>query len=327
MLKDSTWKIINAFERFIKLGDKSIISSYTKDELEFVMNECARFKSDPYYSAVERRYSELKEEEYLKKQFEFQILLEPEQKELFKLLVEASRNLTHQNRQKFTAIEYMGGSDIIHPGLLNGKIPAYLGDLNVLASENLISKGSGSQGTPNFDVTPKGFKYYEQLKEHEGQPVQRLESTMKSYLSSDVFQQKYPSAYQRWFDAEEMLWASDSEKQLTTIGHNCREAMQEFATALVQLHKPDEVDKDITKTVRRIMAVLKKQAAKLGEAEKELLESLLNFWRAVNDIVQRQEHGGQKENEPLVWEDGRRVVFQTAIVMYELDSSLSIKRN
>ena len=325
MLKDKTWEIIKAFQRFIKTGDKGLISSYTKDELEFVLNECARFKSDPYYSAVERRYNELKEEEYFKKQFEFQILLEPEQKDLFKALVEASRNVTRQNRQKFFALDYMGGSDIIHPGLPDGKIPAYLGDLDALANENLISMSYGSKGTPNFDVTPQGFKYYEQLKEQEGQPMQRLESTMKSYLYSDIFQQKYPSAYQKWFDAEEMLWASDSEKQLTTIGHHCREAMQEFATALVQLHKPDEVDKDISKTVRRIMAVLKKHADKLGEAEKAFIEALLGFWRTVSDIVQRQEHGGQKENEPLVWEDGRRVVFQTAIVMYEIDSSLSRK--
>ena len=36
------------------------------------------------------------------------------------------------------------------------------------------------------------------------------------------------------------------------------------------------------------------------------------------DLVQRQEHGGQKEGEPLGWEDGRRVVFQTANVMVEL---------
>lgn len=327
MLKDKTREIINAFERYIKTGNKSLISAYTGDELEFVLNECARFKSDPYYSAVERRYNELKEEEYFKKQFEFQILLEPEQKDLFKALVEASRNITRQNRQKFFAIDYMGGSDIIHPGLPDGKIPAYLGDLDALANENLISISYGSKGIPCFDVTPQGFKYYEQLKEQEGQPIQRIESTMKSYLSSENFQKKYPTAYQKWFDAEEILWASDSEKQLTTIGHKCREAMQEFATVLVQLHQPDDVEENVSKTVRRVMAVLKKQADKLGETEKAFLKALLYFWQAVNDIVQRQEHGGQKENEPLVWEDGRRVVFQTAIVMYEINSSLSSKRS
>ena len=64
----------------------------------------------------------------------------------------------------------------------------------------------------------------------------------------------------------------------------------------------------------------------MGDTEKSFLEALLNFWRTVSELVQRQEHGGQKENEPLVWEDGRRVVFQTAMVMYEVDSSLSRQR-
>jgi hypothetical protein len=31
---------------------------------------------------------------------------------------------------------------------------------------------------------------------------------------------------------------------------------------------------------------------------------------------------GQREGEPLDWEDGRRAVFQTAIVMYEVDRTL-----
>ncbi len=36
----------------------------------------------------------------------------------------------------------------------------------------------------------------------------------------------------------------------------------------------------------------------------------------------RQEHGAQKESETLQWEDARRVVFQTAMVMFELDRTL-----
>jgi hypothetical protein len=37
----------------------------------------------------------------------------------------------------------------------------------------------------------------------------------------------------------------------------------------------------------------------------------------------RQEHAGTREGEPLIWEDGRRVVLQTAVVMFEIDKSLS----
>jgi hypothetical protein len=47
------------------------------------------------------------------------------------------------------------------------------------------------------------------------------------------------------------------------------------------------------------------------------------YWGTVNDLIQRQEHGAQREGGALAWEDGRRVVFQTAIVMFEIDRSLS----
>ncbi len=73
---------------------------------------------------------------------------------------------------------------------------------------------------------------------------------------------------------------------------------------------------------KRIESVLKQHADKLGSLEPFLIK-LLDYWGAVNGIVQRQEHGAQKEGEPLKWEDARRVVFQTMLVMYEIDRTLS----
>lgn len=49
-----------------------------------------------------------------------------------------------------------------------------------------------------------------------------------------------------------------------------------------------------------------------------MLDALLVYWGAVNDLIQRQEHGATKEGEALRWEDGRQVVFQTAVVMFEI---------
>jgi hypothetical protein len=69
--------------------------------------------------------------------------------------------------------------------------------------------------------------------------------------------------------------------------------------------------------------VLDLQAKQLGTTEKPFLDALLGYWGTVSDLIQRQEHGGQKEGQSLVWEDGRRVVFQTAVVMFEIDRSLS----
>jgi hypothetical protein len=56
----------------------------------------------------------------------------------------------------------------------------------------------------------------------------------------------------------------------------------------------------------------------VGKTHQAFLDALLAYWGTVSDLVQRQEHGGLREREPLTWEDTRRVVFQTAIVMFEI---------
>ena len=148
-------------------------------------------------------------------------------------------------------------------------------------------------------------------------------TTIRNYLAAERFQQNYPKAYKKWADAERMLWASETGHQLTTIGHLCREAMQEFVTVLVQQCQPLDVEDDKALTVKRLKAVLGLKAKQLGKTERPFLDALLVYWENVTNLVQRQEHGAQKEGRSLVWEDGRRVVFQTAIVMFEFDRSLS----
>jgi hypothetical protein len=141
-------------------------------------------------------------------------------------------------------------------------------------------------------------------------------------LVSGTFQDRHQAAYQKWTQAETLLWASDSQEQLTTIGHLCREAMQEFTTSLCAAH--GVTPSDPAKTVARVRAVLKEAGASLRETTRAFLDALLAYWGTVSDLVQRQEHGAQKEGEPLAWEDGRRVVFQTLVVMYEVDQALSV---
>jgi len=141
-------------------------------------------------------------------------------------------------------------------------------------------------------------------------------------LAAHEFKLRYPDAYDKWASAEDLLWKTDSEQQLTTIGHLCREAVQKFATALVAHYQPSNVTEDKAKTIARVKAVLDMQGAKMGTREKRFLEALLSYWGTVNDLIQRQEHGAQKEGQQLVWEDGRRIVFQTAVVMFEIDKAL-----
>lgn len=253
------------------------------------------------------------------------ILLEPEQKQLLSELVEATRKIPRDERRPFFIGSYQQQGDILqNSSLPNFEREVYMGDVKQLARKGLIDLWYvGSVQTANLDVTPEGFAYYEWMKQRAGQPIQRIETETRDYLGADHFQQRYVAAFQKWAEAESMLWSSDSEQQFTTIGHLCREAIQEFATTLVENFSPPEVDKDKTHTVARIRGVLEQRANQLGQIERPFLDALLAYWGTVSDLVQRQEHGAQKEGEPLVWEDGRRVVFQTAIVMFEIDKALS----
>jgi hypothetical protein len=192
------------------------------------------------------------------------------------------------------------------------------GDIKTLRRAGLIAVFDAT-----FEITTQGFAYYKRMKEREGQPAQRIESNSRNYLEAATFQQKYAKAYQKWSDAEGMLWGSDSERQMTTIGHLCREAIQEFAAALVSQYQPTNVDVDKAHTVARIKAVLNSCASKLGTSEKPFLDALIAYWGTVSDLIQRQEHGGQKEGTPLAWDDARRVVFQTYVVMLEIGRSFA----
>lgn len=249
------------------------------------------------------------------------IILEQEQEDLLCRLVEATRNVPRRERRKFFVAQSKDGTSILHNGL-EGNMDAYIGNIEALDAAGLISMSYGSRGTPNFYVTPLGFRYYEHLKHATKESTRRVTDHVRQYIEAEEFQQRYPNAWAKWQLAESSLWSSESQRRLTEIGHHCREAMQEFADTLVNRFDPPEVDSDKAHTINRIKAVLGHRASQLGSTVKPFLEALISYWRRVNYLVQRQEHGAQKEGEPLVWEDARRVVFQTLIVMYEIDRAL-----
>jgi hypothetical protein len=249
-------------------------------------------------------------------------LLEQEQEDLLRALVEASRNVPRDEREKFLYVNLLAdGSYIQHPGLSDGQIRVYEGDVDALEIAGLLIATYVNLGR-DLDVSPLGFRVYEEMQRRSGAPAQQVEEELKRYLEADAFQRSYPEAYGKWAKAADRLWASDSQQQLTTIGHLCREALQAFATALVDRHQPQGMDTNKAHDVARIRAVLNQRASRLGSTT-SFLEALLAYWGTVSDLVQRQEHGAQKEGRELVWEDGRRVVFQTVIVMFEIDRALS----
>src|SRR6266540_1266016 len=153
------------------------------------------------------------------------VLLQPEQEGLLVSLVEATRNLPRGQREQFIFAPTFGGSDIQHPGLPGHELPAYASDIEVLWNEGLLNGTRGQHGARLFDISPRGFTVYEAIKRRSGATAQQL-------------------------------WSSDSEQQLTMIGHLCREAMQAFATALIERYRPTTVDHNKGDDVARIRAVL-----------------------------------------------------------------------
>lgn len=250
------------------------------------------------------------------------IILIEHQKELLLKLVEAEHSVPREQRRKFILV---ASSTVLHPGL-SPNLPANLSDIEALEDAELIRLAVMGTASPNFSITPLGFKYAQWLQGRSGQPLERVSEEARSYLDSKVFRERYPRAYERWTHAEASLWGEDSANQLTTIGHIARESLQEFAGELIERCRVPDAESVKTQTISRIRAVLNFAKSRSSSSEHAFLDALMAYWGTVNDLVQRQEHGAHKEGDALTWEDARRVVFQTIIVMYEIDRALIAKK-
>jgi hypothetical protein len=254
------------------------------------------------------------------------ILLEPKQKHLLIDLVEASRNVPEDIHFEIRVVQDRSNYYLEHPGFTAGSVRVVFNDLRLLAEHDLIDVSSSSTaGISLVSVKPRGNGYYTQLKREVSEPIERVESTIRQYLDSTRFRNSYPQAYRKWIEAETLLWEVDSQEFLTTIGHYCREAMQEFTDVLLQRHNLSNAEPDKSKTVARLQVIISANANKFGEKGVAFLKALVAYWGTVADLTQRQEHGGQKDGQPLILEDARRVVFQTLLVMYEVDRAIPNK--
>lgn len=252
------------------------------------------------------------------------VLLETDQETLLETLVEALRRVPSDGREAFIAGEMEQGPGILHhPGLLESDRTCHMGDIEILIAQRLLQPVGRSKGIVRFDVAPLGFRYYAYARSKQGQPLHEAEQTILSYLDGQSFQKSYGLAYSKWTDAAQLLWSSQPEPQFTNIGHLCREATQEFAETLAKRYGVEVPKQGKSKTAARLRAVLDKISGELSDTVTAFLSALLDYWGCLCDLVQRQEHDVQKEGGSLLWEDARRVVFQTAIVMFEIDRATS----
>lgn len=242
--------------------------------------------------------------------------LEPDQLDLLIRLVEDEQAVNRESRNPFVLAQSLQRSRILGN---NSQWDVYRGDLEALADAGLLRRGFSSKGTPNYTLTPRAKKAYAELKKRTPDRLRHIEDEVQRYLTSGDAFWRYNDAFATWRRAEEALWVVDLEP--TEIGHRCREAMQKFAQALADRVRPEpreELPNDPQKTVARVRACLDALRSQLGEGTHAWLDALLVYWGTVSDLVQRQEHGAGKEGHGLHFEDARRVVFHTAIVMYEL---------
>ncbi len=245
------------------------------------------------------------------------ILLETEQEELLIKLVEAHRNTPDGENELF----YYTDSDlpmIIHSGLPYGQMSAYIPDLLILYQNQLISLQPKTQTSGFFGILPLGFGYCDYIKSSAGSPVQNFESTVLEYLSAEPFKREFLDAYQKWTEAEALLRSRGSRRRLSTIGYLCKDAMRKFASVLTDRYSPPSQGATSEDPVERLRAVLNCRAAVLGKMDKTLFDALLPCWDSIADLVQGQECPEGTEGERFVWEDGRRLVFQTALIMFEI---------
>ena len=245
-------------------------------------------------------------------------LLDPEQERALEFLVEASRRA---DRQPFYGSFPVGSHNIrlAHSGVPRDHPGIYPGDLDMLADAGLV-RLEKYPDTVRFDITPAGFRHYGELKSRSAKQGESIPTTTRSYFDTGPFASRHARAFAKWQDADRLVWSADSHAQLTTIGHLCREAMQEFATSLVRSASASSAPEEPTKTVARVRACLTSRS--LVDGSRQLVDSLIGYWGEVAHLSQRQEHGGQKEGEPLKWEDGRRLVFHTLFSMVEIDRAV-----
>jgi len=243
--------------------------------------------------------------------------LDSKQNALLVAMVDAFRSTPRRQSFHCFGVETSHDYVVSHPGISKDFEGAYPGDLSVLQAEGLITSTATGRRQLSVDLTPKGIEYASLLRQRTVDPITHVEESIMTLLSPGILNTRYPAATQKWEEARQVLWSKNAMDHLSTIGHLCRECLQEFAFALAQ-QKGIQVDrKDIAQTVTTIKSVL--GSSTIGAADKPFLKALLDYWGTLSDLVQRQEHAGAKEGRPVSLADAKRVVFHTALVMYEFD--------
>lgn len=152
---------------------------------------------------------------------------------------------------------------------------------------------------------------------------EHVEDYLRAYLEDVRFRSAYLPAYERFSDAMSMLYSADSKHGVLRAGETARETIEEFVRAFVGPHEGPAWNglSSATRTVG-LAAVIDDCRPRVGDARCEFLQALFDYWRVLLDVVERPGHDEHEAGTPPRWEDARRVVVLTALVMVEIDRSL-----
>jgi hypothetical protein len=149
-----------------------------------------------------------------------------------------------------------------------------------------------------------------------------LEAYLTACVGHERFRSVHLGAYERWSQASAILYSDSTRESLLAAGQKAHEALQEFALAVSEPPHSPVPDSDSTEaTIGRLRDFTEAYRSQLGDARCDLLQVLLDHWRALTAHLQAHAQDAEMLDEPLRWEDARRVVILTALVMVEIDRS------
>ena len=106
------------------------------------------------------------------------------------------------------------------------------------------------------------------------------------------------------------------------------EALEEFARSLAESHDAAPANSASVEAAAPpragldgLSSVIEACRSRVGDSRCDLLHSLCRYWLVLDGGVGRDARCAERAGAPPSWEDGRRLVVLTALVMVEVDRS------
>jgi hypothetical protein len=183
-----------------------------------------------------------------------------------------------------------------------------------MASSSICPTG----GRRQYFAWRMGYAYYEA---HQGaqHPAELLASQVRQYVDTSAMG-AYSEADAHLREAAKRLWAARRDADVKDVGDKCRDAVQAFAQTYYERFYPGAAEEPVPrdKTLDAVGKVFGHLQALRGEKDTSFADAMFEFWKALIGSVQKVVHGSEQRDRPLRWDDGRRIVLHTYLLIGEL---------